>query len=244
MGLYQQDGGILSASKCVNAAARMALKHGATLQTGARVTTVSAGAHSVTVKTADDSFSAARLVISAGSWSRRLLRQLDLDVPLQPTREQLFFFETQDPAAFLPGRMPVFIENSNLNFYGIPNIDGMGYKAGIHTNGEPTDPDNPKRTVDDSLCELLRSFFRRHIPLADSPLKHGRVCLYTMTPDEHFVLDRHPQHAHVAIGAGFSGHGFKFGVVSGQILADLVSKGESSLDISLFALSRFAASAN
>ena len=90
----------------------------------------------------------------------------------------------------------------------------------------------------------MRAFFRRHIPLADSPLKTGRVCLYTMTPDEHFILDQHPQHAHIAIGAGFSGHGFKFGVASGQILADLATTGESSLDISLFALSRFDAGAN
>ena len=252
MGLYQPDGGALSASRCVIAAARMALKHGATLQTGARVTAIEAHSDSVTVRTDDEAFSAARLVVSAGSWSGPLLRGIGLDLPLQPTREQLFFFDTQDRAAFLPGRMPYFREHgarhstydSPLHFYGIPNIDGCGFKASIHTNGENTDPDNTLRTVDDSVCELLRAFFRRHIPLADSPLKTGRVCLYTMTPDEHFILDQHPQHAHIAIGAGFSGHGFKFGVASGKILADLVTVGESSLDISLFALSRFGAGVN
>ena len=188
------------------------------------------------------------ILVTAGP----LLRGIGLDLPLQPTREQLFFFDTQDPAAFLPERMPFFREHgarhstydSPLHFYGIPNIDGCGFKASIHTNGENTDPDNTLRTVDDSVCELLRAFFRRHIPLADSPLKTGRVCLYTMTPDEHFILDQHPQHAHIAIGAGFSGHGFKFGVASGKILADLVTVGESSLDISLFALSRFDAGVN
>jgi len=239
MGLYQADGGILAASRCVLSAARMALKHGATLQTGARVTTIEPGTDSVTVRTATESFSAARLVISAGSWAGPLLRQLDLELPLQPTREQLFFFETQDPPAFLPERCPVFIEHGTRHFFGVPNIDGCGFKAGVHTNGEATDPDHTLRTVDDSLLEEIRGFFRRHLPLADSPLKSGRVCLYTMTPDEHFILDRHPQHAQIAIGAGFSGHGFKFGVVSGQILADLVSEGRSRLDISLFALSRF-----
>lgn len=251
MGLYQPDGGVLSASLCVTAAARMALRHGATLQTGARVTAIEAHDDSVTVRTAAESFSAARLVVSAGSWSGPLLRSIGLDLPLQPTREQLFFFDTQDPPAFTPERMPYFREhgsrhalNSLLHFYGIPNIDGCGFKASIHTNGEPTDPDNTLRTVDDSVCETLRIFFRRHIPLADSPLKTGRVCLYTMTPDEHFILDRHPEHAHVAIGAGFSGHGFKFGVASGQILADLVTRGETELDISLFALSRFATNGN
>lgn len=251
MGLYQPDGGALAASLCVNSAARMALRHGATLQTGARVTAIEAHSDSVTVRTDDESFSAARLVVSAGSWAGPLLRTIGLDLPLQPTREQLFFFDTQDPDAFLPGRMPVFREHGSrhtgdtlLHFYGIPNIDGRGFKTGIHSNGEPTDPDNTLRTVDDSVCQLVRSFLRRHIPLADSPLKAGRVCLYTMTPDEHFIIDRHPEHAHVAIGAGFSGHGFKFGVAIGEILADLVSKGSSSLDISLFALSRFDAAAN
>ena len=251
MGLYQPDGGVLSASPCVTAAARMALQHGATLQTGARVTAIEPLSDSVTVRTADESFSAARLVVSAGSWSGPLLRSIGLDLPLQPTREQLFFFDTQDPAAFTPERMPYFREHGSrhalhslLHFYGIPNIDGCGFKASIHTNGEPTDPDNTLRTVDDSVCETLRAFFRRHIPLADSPLKSGRVCLYTMTPDEHFILDRHPEHAHIAIGAGFSGHGFKFGVGSGQILADLVTRGATDLDISLFALSRFATNGN
>lgn len=251
MGLYQPDGGVLSASLCVTAAARMALRHGATLQTGARVTAIEPHDDSVTVRTADESFSAARLVISAGSWSGPLLRSIGLDPPLQPTREQLFFFDTQDPPAFTPERMPYFREHGSrhaldslLHFYGIPNIDGCGFKASIHTNGEPTDPDNTLRTVDDAVCDTLRAFFRRHIPLADSPLKTGRVCLYTMTPDEHFILDRHPEHAHVAIGAGFSGHGFKFGVASGQILADLVTRGETDLDISLFALSRFATNGN
>ncbi len=248
MGLYQPDGGALAASRCVVAAARMALKHGATLQTGARVTAIEPHNDSVTVRTADESFSAARLVISAGSWSGPLLRGIGLDLPLQVTREQLFFFDTQDPAAFLPGRMPYFREhgsrhalNSLLHFYGIPNIDGCGFKASIHTNGEPTDPDNTLRSVDDSVCETLRAFFRRHLPLADSPLKTGRVCLYTMTPDEHFILDSHPEHAHIAFGAGFSGHGFKFGVASGEILADLATKGATDLDISLFAQSRFGA---
>ncbi len=251
MGLYQPDGGALSASLCVNTAARMALKHGATLQTGARVTAIEAHSDSVTVRTDDESFSAARLVVGAGSWAGPLLRTIGLDLPLQPTREQLFFFDTQDPDAFRPERMPVFREHGSrnngdtlLHFYGIPNIDGCGFKTSIHSNGEHTDPDNTLRTVDDSVCELVRAFLRRHLPLADSPLKTGRVCLYTMTPDEHFIIDKHPEHAHIAIGAGFSGHGFKFGVAIGEILADLVSKGGSSLDISLFALSRFDAAAN
>ena len=251
MGLYQPDGGALHASRCVVAAARTALKHGATLQTGARVTAIEVHNDSVTVRTADESFSAARLVVSAGAWSGPLLRTIGLELPLVPTREQLFFFDTRDPEAFLPGRMPYFREhgsrhelNSLLHFYGIPNIDGCGFKASIHTNGEPTDPDNTLRSVDDSVCETLRAFFRRHLPLADSPLKTGRVCLYTMTPDEHYILDRHPQHAQVAIGAGFSGHGFKFGVGIGKILADLVSEGETDVDISLFELSRFATNGN
>ena len=243
MGLAQADGGILAASRCVLAATRMALRHGATLQTGARVTAIEPATDSLVVRTATEAFSAARLVISAGSWAGPLLRGLGLDLPLQPTREQLFFFDTQDPPAFTPERCPVFIEHGTRHFYGIPNIDGCGYKAGIHTNGEPTDPENTLREVDEDVFETVRAFFRRHIPLASSPMKSGRVCLYTMTPDEHFILDRHPQHAHIAIGAGFSGHGFKFGVVSGQILADLLSEGRSSLDISPFALSRFDAAA-
>lgn len=239
MGLYQADTGLLAASECVKTQVRLAQQHGATVLAGTRVTGVEAQGNSVTVHTAHDRYSAAQLVIAAGAWAGPLLKGLDLRLPLQPTREQLVFFETSDLSQFVPGRFPVFIAHEPTWFYGIPSVDGTGLKVGIHAGSEATDPDHTLRSVDDEFVTLVRGFLRTRIPAGDSPPKSSRVCLYTMTPDEHFILDRHPAYPYIAIGAGFSGHGFKFGILNGRILADLLLAGETPHDISEFRLQRF-----
>ena len=239
MGLYQADTGYLMASRCVTAQARLAQQHGATIHTRTQVTGIEIHTDSVSVRTATDHYSAARLVITAGAWAGPLLGSLGLPNPLQPTRERLIFFEPAEPAAFMPDRFPVFIAHSEPWFYGIPSVNGGGLKAAIHAQTHATDPDHTDREVESEYIEQVRRFLQRHIPKGDGQVKETRVCLYTMTPDHHFIIDQHPAHPHVVIGAGFSGHGFKFGILTGQILADLAIKGETPHDISLFTVRRF-----
>lgn len=239
MGVYQADAGYLAASKCVTTQVNLAQKHGAVLVTEARVTGIEPHTDSITVQTTSGRFNAARLVITAGSWAGQLLQMLDLDVPLQPTRERLMFFETAAPDQFTPDRFPVYIAHGDEDwFYGIGSIDGSGLKSAVHSGKHPTDPDNTNREVEPEYIAEVRAFLQRHIPQGDGPVKETRVCLYTMTPDKHFILDRHPAHPHITIGAGFSGHGFKFGNLTGQILADLALEGTTAHDISLFTLGR------
>ncbi len=244
--IYQADSGMLAPSKCVRAHVKIAQQHGATILDHTPVTNLTIHSDSVEVQTANETFSAGRLVITAGSWAGRLLAETGLKLPLQPIRVQEAYFQpvNADPADFEPGRMPVFIYHRGYlegdAMYGLPTIDGSGVKAARHGGTPFNHPSEINYATDPSVIDDIRLFTRRYIPaLGDGPLVSTRICLYTMTPDEHFIIDHHPNYAHVAIGAGFSGHGFKFSAGIGSILRDLVLDGATQQDISLFRISRF-----
>jgi monomeric sarcosine oxidase len=239
MAVYQPDAGYLAASECVLAMANAAAGYGATIRTQTRVTNCEVQADSVTIETTTATYSAGRVVITAGAWAAQILGLLDLPLPLLPTREQLVFFDPADAALFTPERCPIYISHGEPTFYGIANISGKGFKAAVHGGGQATNPDNTNRVVDPEYIERVRGFIQQHIPQADGPVKEARVCLYTMTPDEDFIIDCHPAYPHVIFGAGFSGHGFKFGVLIGKILADLALEGATSHNISRFKVARF-----
>lgn len=127
-------------------------------------------------------------------------------------------------------------------FYGFPDL-GEGIKVAIHHQGELTDPDTVRRQVGAEETESMRALLSRFMPDANGPLRQSAVCMYTNTPDLHFLVDFHPAHAQVLIASPCSGHGFKFSSVMGEILADLLTTGETSNDISLFRLARLTDSA-
>jgi sarcosine oxidase len=127
-------------------------------------------------------------------------------------------------------------------YYGLPHDPELGLKASIHHWGERVDPDAVDRTVAAADVERVRDWLRRRMPAANGPLRHAEACLYTNTPDEVFVIDRHPAAAGVAYASACSGTGFKFAPVIGEILADLVLTGESARPIDGFRADRFAAS--
>jgi monomeric sarcosine oxidase len=240
MGGFQPDAGSLAASLCVITQSEMAQKHGATVLTKTPVLEVEVLRDSVRVTTADAQYEATKLVITAGPWAPRLLETLDLNLPLVPTREQLVFFEPRGGSMFDPEHCPIFILHTKPWFYGIPNIGGSGLKVAIHGRHQTTDhPDTMNRTPDQDYVEMVQGFVRHYMPEGDGPVKESRMCLYTETPDEHFILDQHPAYPHVVIGSGFSGHGFKFGILIGRILADLAVQGTTQYGIDLFSLKRF-----
>jgi sarcosine oxidase len=239
MGLYQPDAAYLAASQCVIAQAEMAQKYGATLLTKTPVLGIDPLPGAVRVHTAGAVYEAGALVITAGPWAPKVLGALGLNLPLQPTREQIVFFNPTERTLFEPPHMPVFIFHQQPWYYGLPNVDGTGFKAAIHCNGEATDPDTCKRTADSDYIEQIREFVEQYLPRGVGPITDSRVCLYTMTPDEHFIIDRHPAHPNIVFGAGFSGHGFKFGILIGRILADLATSGATPFDLTLFRADRF-----
>ena len=130
------------------------------------------------------------------------------------------------------------MELGDACYYGFPSIDGAGYKIGRHDGGETINPDEALREFDESDTADLRQFIDIYMPQV-GPLKAGKVCKYTMTPDEHFIIDFLPQHSNVIVASGFSGHGFKFASAVGETLAQMSIYRKPQLSNELFTLHRF-----
>lgn len=137
--------------------------------------------------------------------------------------------------------MPVFISHGLGEFYGLPPVEGTGLKIAVHGNKEHVDPDAVKREGDAEYGEKVRDFVRQYLPQADTPIREIRTCLYTVTSDEDFIYDTLPGHPYVIVGSACSGHGFKFGIVSGRLLADLALDRTPVFDLQPFRTARFTA---
>ena len=244
--LYQPDSGFVTASKAVRGHVRLARAHGADIMDNRPVDSIRVNGDSVEVSTAKGDFSAARLIVTAGSWAKSLLADTGLHLPVRVLRCQLNFLQPDDLPLHSHERCPVYIVHVRSrepeSIYGIPAHGGSGFKVAWHGGSEVAHPRDIDYSPDADNIASLRGFLRRHIPgVADAPLADSRICLYTQTPDEHFIVDTHPQHAHVVIGAGFSGHGFKFSAVIGKMLSDIALDGQTPHNDSLFKLARFSA---
>lgn len=242
--LYQPDTGFVKASSAVKGHIKLARQNGAILKDNAAVAKLSIHRDSVDVATDAGDYSAGRLVVTAGSWARSLLLETGLDLPLTTLRCQLNFMSTAPASQYEFDACPVWIAHVSSLFpetlYGIPSHAGSGFKVAFHGGAPYTHPSEISYIPDAENAAAVRDFLRCHIPgLADAPVRESRICLYTQTPDEHFIVDRHPQHSHVVIGAGFSGHGFKFSTIIGKMLCDLALEGETPHNDRLYKISRF-----
>lgn len=239
--LYQAEAGILSASKCVRAHIRLAEQHGAEIRANTPILSITPRQDSVEVKTPSEMYSAARLVIAAGSWAKSVLATLGLNLPLIPLQCQEIYFETDQSADYEPSRFPTFIAHLLDIYdrapYGIASHQGSGLKVGFH-GGKPVEhPSQIDYEPDEAEAKRVMAFTKRHLPGVKAA-RAVRVCLYTVTPDEHFLIDKHPAYPHIVFGGGCSGHGFKFSPLIGEILTDLALHGTTEHDISLFTVDR------
>ncbi len=244
--LYQPDSGFVKASAAVKGHIKLARQNGAILKDKTAVANLSIHQDSVDVATEAGNYSAGKLVVTAGSWARSLLLETGLDLPLQPLRCQLNFMSTRQSSLYEAESCPVWIAHVSGLFpetlYGIPSHDGSGFKVAFHGGPPHRHPREIDYNPDPENLESVRHFLRCHIPgLAEAPVKESRICLYTQSPDEHFIVDKHPSHSHVVIGAGFSGHGFKFSTIIGKMLSDLALDGATPHNDRLFKISRFSA---
>jgi sarcosine oxidase len=238
-GVLEREAGFLDVEECVRAYADEAAALGADVRSGEAAVAWEVSSDSVTVRTARDVYSAARLVVTAGAWALRMLA--DLGLPLRVLRKTLHWFSTDDNRLFRRDVFPIYmLETPQGFYYGFPVIDPTGHKVARHDGGEATDPETVDREATEADAADCRNFLRARLPQAAGPLRRGKVCLYTVTPDHHFAIDVHPRHRQVSVACGFSGHGFKFASVVGEVMADLAEKGRTDLPIGRFALSRFA----
>ena len=243
--LYQPDSGFVKASKAVRGHVKLARSHGADIMDNTPVDSIRVSDDSVEVSTRKDAFSAGSLVVTAGSWAKSLLADTGLHLPTRVLRCQLNFLQPDDLPLHSMEQCPIYIAHvSSLEpetVYGIPAHGGSGFKVAWHGGAEVGHHSKIDYSPDADNIDSLRGFLRRNIPgVADAPVSDSRICLYTQTPDEHFIVDRHPRHAHVVIGAGFSGHGFKFSTTIGKMLSDIALDGQTPHNDSLFKLARFA----
>ena len=237
--LYQPEGGFLLPERCNLAHVNEALTLGAEIHCREPVLEWGVSQSHVWVETAERRYEAERLVVCGGAWAAKLIPELERLAVAE--RQVLGWFEPSRPEYFRPESFPVFnLEVEEGRFYGLPSFLIPGFKLGkYHHRGEVVDPDRVNREPEREDEELLRAFVRRYFPDGNGPTVMLKVCLFTNSPDEHFILDLHPDHPEVVIAAGFSGHGYKFCSVIGEIMADLVERGETHHDIGLFRLNRF-----
>ena len=240
VGVYQPAAGVLNADACVGALVDASVARGATIRHGELVNNWEPDGDGVIVRTPSGTIRAQKLVITAGPWSASVLA--DLGLPLQAVRQYVVHFEPQAPERFSPPGFPAFIwDVAEGEVYGIPYLPGSGFKVGGHDPGEPCTPETARRTVTAEEIENVRSIFERCLPGCATTMSMAATCLYTVTPDRHFIIDRHPEHPQVSYAAGFSGHGFKFGPTIGEVLADLAIEGSSRHDVAFLRAARFPA---
>jgi sarcosine oxidase len=238
--VVQPDGGFLLAEPSVRALIAQAKHAGAKVRERATVRAIEPGASGVRVLTDDGAIDAGTVIIAAGPWLKSLLP--DSPVQVRVTRQVMGWFAPAQPEPFAPGLFPVFlIESRHGTHYGFPPFGGRGIKvAKHHHRNEAVDPDCYDRTSSAEDESLIRALLADHIPAADGPLLDAKTCLYTVTPDGDFIIDRLPGFPQLIIASPCSGHGFKFAPAVGEILADLVTAGASRHDITRFSLERFA----
>ena len=243
MAFFEPSGGFVRPERCVAAQLRLAVEGGAELMTGTTVLSVVERGDGVVVETDRGTVEAKQAVMAAGSWAGKLLGP-PYDRTLVSYRQVLHWYPSLDPALHDPGHMPVYIwvhdELPGAFFYGFPAVAGE-VKLGIEQYRTACDPDTVDRTIDpgDGQAVFAGHVAGRIAALGALPARSA-TCLYTVTPDSGFVVERHPTHNRVVVVSPCSGHGFKHSAALGEAVAQLVAQGRSTLDLQPFASTRFA----
>ncbi|KAJ1071392.1 hypothetical protein K5549_001684 [Capra hircus] len=246
VGLLEVSGGVLYADKALRALQDAIRKLGGIVHDGEKVVEIKPGLP-VTVKTTSRSYQSKSLIITAGPWTNRLLRPLGAELPLQTLRINVCYWQEKVAGSYsvsqaFPCFMGLGLSLAPHHIYGLPSREYPGLMKVCYHHGNNADPeerDCPAAFSDIQDVHILSGFVRDHLPDLQPEPAVMEHCMYTNTPDGHFVLDRHPKYDNIVIGAGFSGHGFKLSPVVGKILYELSMKLTPSYDLTPFRISRF-----
>jgi sarcosine oxidase len=228
--LFEPRAGILRPEACVAAHLRLACGAGAEAHYSEPVRSWSARDAGVEVVTDAGRYSARHVVFTCGAWLSQVLG--DDRVQVRPERIPLFWLQPSLPELFALGRLPIYLwqQPNGDHFYGFPHLDWPGVKVARHHSLDFCDPNTVDRQVNAEDERRLRAVIGGRLPSLNGPVLSSLVCLYENSPDEHFLIDRLPGQPNVIFGGGFSGHGFKFSSVVGEILADMVTEGRATSD--------------
>ncbi len=244
--LFEPDAGFLTPERCVTVYTDQAIRLGATVRAKKKVLEWKKEGERIVVKTNKGVYQCQKLVITAGPWAGQLIPSLH--AKLTVTRQAIVWVNTQQPASYSLGNFPCWLIDDHTRpgmYYGFPQLPvaqfgaPIGMKLAYHFPGDVSQPDQVNRVTSVNDEEHLVQALHRFLPNAYTATHTMKTCLYTNTPDEHFVIDFLPGYDHrVAIAAGFSGHGFKFVSVVGEIMADLATKGKTDLPIAFLGAQR------
>lgn len=245
--LFEPDAGYLLATASIEGYAAMARKLGATIMTQMQVTACRQNNSGYEIHTTGDVYTADKIVITTGAWTQSFLP--DLAPKLEVTRQTLGWFTAPNPDMYQEGAMPcwMFAEADTPGvYYGFPEmlqgqVNGpAGLKIAHHTPGKRTLPDQLDRKISADDIAAWQKILRQYFNGSELRFNEGLTCMYTNTPDEHFIVDTIPGHDQRAVvAAGFSGHGFKFASVMGEVIAELIVYGNTPWDIELFKWDRW-----
>jgi len=245
--IFEPEAGFLTPERCILLYTEQALKHGATIKTKVKVLDWTKSKRSIEVKTSAGNFLAKKLIITAGPWAGKILPALSSTLKI--TRQMIGWIIPKKPSSFEFGKFPCWMIVDDAKpgvYYGFPilpvgKFNGpIGFKLAHHYPGSVTDPDSvnriPTKEDEDNLIYALNKYF----PDSYISTHVMKTCMYTNTPDENFILDFLPGYdKDVMIATGFSGHGFKFASVVGEIMSDLALKEKTSLPIEFLNAERF-----
>ena len=235
--LYQAESGIVDAGKANATHIALARAAGATIREDTPVLALRPRGDRVEVVTAEQTYLAEQVVLTADAWTNTLLAGFGRKLPLTVTQEQVTYYATPHPRDFSPERFPVFMWHGRHNFYGFPVYGEVATKLGQHMGGHEVTGDSRTFEPDPAREQRQRQFLAEHVPGFLGPELYTKTCLYTIPPDQNFVLDTLPEHGGVSVAIG-AGHAFKFAGLIGQVLADLALRGKTDHPIDEFRLDR------
>ncbi len=244
VGVFEQRAGMLDIDAALNGQLDQAAAHGADLRFNEPVDRwlpldLNDLESPVTLRTNRGEYQAERMLIASGAWNAGLLGKLDL--PLTITRQLMYWFQPRaNRAAFELGAIPFWMweRSQSETAYGFPNL-GNGFKLGLHQPLDQVEPSGYSREITETDERIIREFLAQTFPDAAGTLLRAETCLYTHTPDHHFLIDIHPKRPNIVLASPCSGHGFKFAPAIGEALADLSMYRKTRHDLGLFRLDRF-----
>ena len=239
IGLLESRGGAVFVENSINHMLNTALNNGSIHKYNERVVRWSKKSNYYLVETNLGNYKAEKLVFSSGAWITKLLPTLKL--PIKIERQVLFWFSPRkNPDKFKSINLPNsgWDLDNGLSFYTMPNLENRGFKVAMHHNGEFVDPDTLIRESNDSDLKMVRGFLEEYIPDGNGELIDSKVCMYTDTPDQDFLIDSHPDDENIIICSPCSGHGFKFTPAIGEICSSLIINNSTKFDLDKFSLER------
>ncbi len=224
VGVFEPEGGFLRVELCVAAMIKQALANGATMKSGVQVNAWQVDDHgTVHLQSNQGSWSADRMIVCAGPWTGQLLEGVDLGLTLLAKQQHWYQLDRVEQKRVNQFPCFLFEQSDGACFYGSPELDTLGMKVCEHTGGRPLESaDQLDRGIDPDQQTRVETFLKQHFHFTKQRLVHHSMCMYTMSPEERFILDHHPDHQQIVFAAGLSGHGFKFAPVLGRRLVQML----------------------